>query len=67
MARTATVDDDSQGCVQSVHSSGRRLPDSRLLSCGMRLSGADEASPLEGLTGPMGRLGHVPLWPRRGL
>ena len=45
----------------------RRLPESRLQSCGMSQSGADEASPVEGLTGAMGRLGHVPLWPRRGL
>ena len=30
------------------------------------LSGAEETSPMEGVTGTMAGLGHVPRWPRRG-
>ena len=46
---------------------GRRWPDSHLLSCRTRLSGAEVTSPMEGVTGMMAWLSHVPGCSRGGL
>ena len=45
----------------------RRWPESHLLSCRTRLSGAEVTSPMEAVTGMMARLGHVPGCSRTGL
>ena len=45
----------------------RRWPESHLLSCRTRLSGAEVTSPMEGVTGMMARLRHVPGCSRGGL
>ena len=45
----------------------RRWPDSHLLSCRTRLSGAEVTSPMEGVTGTMAWLSHVPGCSRGGL
>ena len=41
-------------------------PDSHLLSYRTRLSGAEVTSPMEGVTGTMAWLGHMPRRPRGG-
>ena len=45
----------------------RRWPDSHLLSYRTRLSGAEVTSPMEGVTGMMAQLSHMPFCSRAGL
>ena len=44
----------------------RRPRNVHLSSCWVSVSGADKASPMEGVTGTMAGLGHVPRRPQRG-
>ena len=46
--------------------SGCRRHDSHAAACWASLSGAQEASPMEGVTNTMGWLGGGPGWPRTG-